>query len=103
MELFTGKRSELSSGIEAEPVFSINNLGAVHNCQHLCIRTQRTEGGGGHEASVLIFEMLPPGGYDRETAVPHNGLLCNCCYYKNETRSHLGNAFTLECLLPHLV
>ena len=31
-------------------------LGAVHNCQHLCIRTERTEEGGGHEASVLIFK-----------------------------------------------
>ena len=31
----------------------------------------------------------------------------DCCattvIYKNETRSHLGNAFTLECLLPPLV
>ena len=32
------------------------DLGAVHNCQHLCIRTERMEGGGGHEASVLIFK-----------------------------------------------
>ena len=42
------------------------DLGVVHNCQHLCIRT---EGGGGHDASVLflnvdILLMLPPGGYD---------------------------------------
>ena len=45
------------------------SLGVVHNCQHLCIRTERTEGGGGHDASVLflivyILLMLPPGGYD---------------------------------------
>ena len=33
-----------------------SNLGAVHNCQHLCIRTERTEGGGGHETSVVIFK-----------------------------------------------
>ena len=44
-------------------------LGFVHNCQHLCIRTERTEGGGGHDASVLFLNvdlllMLPPGGYD---------------------------------------
>ena len=35
---------------------SVMTLGAVHNCQHLCIRTERTEGGGGLEASVLIFK-----------------------------------------------
>ena len=43
--------------------------GVVHNCQHLCIRTERTEGGGGHDVGVLflnvdILLMLPPGGYD---------------------------------------
>ena len=45
------------------------NLGAVHNCQHFPISTERTEGGRGHDASVLILNvdiliMLPPGGYD---------------------------------------
>ena len=49
--------------------FPILLLGVVHNCQHLCIRTERTEGGGGYDASVLflnvdILSMLPPGGYD---------------------------------------
>ena len=44
-------------------------LGPVHNCQHLCIRTERTEEGRGHDASVLFLNvdlllMLPPGGYD---------------------------------------
>ena len=44
-------------------------LGVVRNCQHLCIRTEHTEGGGGHDASVLFLNvelllMLPPGGYD---------------------------------------
>ena len=33
--------------------------------------------------------------------------ITDCCAtavsYKNETRSHLGNSFTLECLLPPLV
>ena len=33
--------------------------------------------------------------------------ITDCCatalIYKNETRSHLGNAFTLECLLAPLV
>ena len=48
----------------------VTYLGAVHNCQHFPISTERTEGGGrGHDASVLILNvdiliMLPPGGYD---------------------------------------
>ena len=46
---------------------------------------QSVRRGGEHEASVLIlnvdiFLMLPPGGYDRETAATHNGLMRNCCY-----------------------
>ena len=46
-----------------------DELGAVHNCQHFPISTERTEGGRGHDASVLILNvdiliMLPPGGYD---------------------------------------
>ena len=61
-----------------------HDLGVVHNCQHLCIRTERTEGGGrGHDASVLFLNvdivlMLPPGGYDWENAAPRDGLLRNC-------------------------
>ena len=44
-------------------------LGAIHNCQHLCIRTERTEGERGTRPAytflnVDIFELLPPGGYD---------------------------------------
>ena len=47
----------------------LHYLGVVHNCQHLWIRTERMEGGGGHDASVLflnvdILLMLAPGGYD---------------------------------------
>ena len=33
-------------------------LGVVHNCQHLCISTESTRGGGGSEASVLFFKCL---------------------------------------------
>ena len=32
-------------------------LGVVHNCQHLCIRTERTEGGGG-TMPAYYFKML---------------------------------------------
>ena len=31
-------------------------LGVVHNCQHLCISTESTRGGGGSEASVLFLK-----------------------------------------------
>ena len=66
-------------------IMFIFHLGAVHNCQHFPISTERTEGGGGHDASVLILNvdiliMLPPGGYDWDNVTPPDGLLRNCCY-----------------------
>ena len=50
-------------------LFVWHSLGAVHNCQHFPISTERTEGGRGNDAIVLILNvdiliMLPPGGYD---------------------------------------
>ena len=89
-----GARSALIARAEFGPVVTsrVNNnitLGVVHNCQHLCIRTERTEGGGGHDASVLFLNvdffilMLPPGGYYRENAAPRDGLLRNCCYLQD--------------------
>ena len=36
--------------------------------------------------NVDIFELLPPGGYDWETAAPHNGLLRDCCYLQERNK-----------------
>ena len=81
-------------------------LGAVHNCQHLCIRTERTEGGTRPAYkffNVDIFKCCHLAAMI-ERLQRH---ITDCCatavIYKNETRSHLGNTVTLECLLPPLV
>ena len=83
-------------------------LGAVHNCQHLCIRTERTEGRGarGQRTNflMLIFLNCCHLAAMIERLQRH---ITDCCatavIYKKETRSHLGNAFKLECLLAPLV
>ena len=66
-------------------------------------------GGRGHEASVLIFKcwyFLNAATWRlwlRDWERHITDCFATAVIYKNETRSDLGNSFTLECLLPPLV
>ena len=77
-------------------------------CSLINIRTERTEGEGGRMPAysflnVDIFKCCHLAAMIERL----QRYITECCatavIYRNETRSHLGNSFTLERLLPPLV